>query len=150
MAEPQAGDVLLMAVVPGRPRTKGSLEPRTRPCKCCPECKGVILTGLRESVRDSKAWRQLMARRFDDLRRFPAPYAGEVTVIITAYLPVRDVIAPRSGDVDKLERNVLDALTDAKIYSDDVVVVKATTEKFAVAPEVNPQGAAVLVFAGRV
>lgn len=149
MTEPQPGDVLLWATVPGAPKTKGSLEPRTRPCKCCAACKGVLFTGLRESVTGSKLWRQLMARRFEELRKFEAPYLGPVTVIITVYLPVRDVIAPRSGDVDKLERNVLDALTDAKIYGDDVQVVKGTTEKFP-AGELYDPGAAVLVLAGRV
>lgn len=150
MPEPQSGDVLLWAVVPGAPKTKGSLEPRTRPCECCRACKGVIFTGMRESVKGSKLWRQLMARRFGELRKFAEPYSGEVTVVIVAYLPVANVIATRSGDVDKLERNVLDALTDAAIYVDDVQVVKATVEKVSTVGSVYDPGAAVMVLAGRV
>ncbi len=150
MTEPAPGDVLLWAVVPGRPVTKGSLEPRTRPCKCCAGCKGVLLTGLRESVKDSKLWRQLMAQRFGSLRKFDAPYLGPVTVVITAYLPVADVIAPRAGDVDKLERNVLDALTDAGIYGDDNQVVKGTCEKVSALEARQVASAAVLVLAGRI
>jgi Holliday junction resolvase RusA-like endonuclease len=58
-----------------------------------------------------------------------APWCGPVEVALVFALPVKDVTAVRSGDVDKLARNVLDALTRAKVYEDDVLVVRLLAEK---------------------
>jgi hypothetical protein len=48
------------------------------------------------------------------------------------------------GDLDKLVRNVLDALTDAQVYRDDVQVVSVTADKL-IASEQYPQGVLVRV-----
>ena len=117
---------------PGRPRTKGSLDfvPGPR-CRCSPQCKGHLPAGARarENVAGSGQWRQLMASRFAQLRVLPDAWPGPVAVYAVFWLPVVDVTAARSGDIDKLMRNVLDALTDAKIYEDDVQVVRSMGDK---------------------
>jgi len=90
--------------IPGRPVTKGSL---TR--------QGDRLV----DTPQSKAWRRLMAGAIrDDLQRrhWPAsdvrcePYPGPVHVDATWWLPV-DPLAHGAGDLDKLLRNLLDALS---------------------------------------
>jgi Holliday junction resolvase RusA-like endonuclease len=44
-------------------------------------------------------------------------------------LPVEDATATRAGDVDKLGRNLLDALQDAGAYRDDVQVTRLLLDK---------------------
>ena len=90
--------------IPGRPVTKGSL---TR------------VGGALRDTPQSKAWRRIMAGAIrDDLRRrrqrdpellLPA-YAGPVHVYAVWFLPV-DPLAHGAGDLDKLLRNLLDALS---------------------------------------
>lgn len=108
--------MLLSAWCPGRPKTKGSLT-------CRPN------GSVRENVVGSKEWRQLMAQSFRIAYSGAAPCDDPVSVGLVFYLPVTNVIAVRAGDIDKLVRNVLDALTDAKIYTDDVNVARVTAEK---------------------
>lgn len=117
--------IIVDVFVPGAAKTKGSLAIRNR------------RTGaLRESVIGSSTWRALMAQAVrDDIERRPnlgvitdhvqgtlgLPYAGPVAVTVAAYLrppagwttrflagawPIWD----QAGDLDKLVRNVLDAL----------------------------------------
>lgn len=57
------------------------------------------------------------------------PLAGRVGVAARYALPVADATAVRSGDLDKLARNTLDALTDAGAYGDDVQVTRLLLEK---------------------
>lgn len=87
--------------IPGRPVTKGSL---TR--------VGDRLT----DTPQSKAWRRIMAGAIrDDLRRrgqagIVGPWPGPVDVYAAWFLP-GDPLAVRAGDIDKLVRNLLDALS---------------------------------------
>lgn len=81
--------------VPGTPRTKGSLDER------------------HQDTPQSKTWRRLMAGAVrDDLARrgTTTPYAGPAWVEVAWFLPV-DPLALRAGDIDKLIRNLLDALS---------------------------------------
>lgn len=85
--------------VPGTPRTKGSLDER------------------HQDTPQSKTWRRLMAGAVrDDLARRHGTvpggmsYAGPVEVYVAWFLPV-DPLAVRAGDIDKLLRNLLDALS---------------------------------------
>jgi Holliday junction resolvase RusA-like endonuclease len=108
--------VIITAVwVPGHPKTKGSLDFYG---------KGQV----KETV-DNKAWRELIA---DEVRRdiarrglnsgwSEAPATGPIAVHLTFWLDHPDVYGPfsRAGDLDKLIRLVLDALTDAGVYQDD-------------------------------
>ena len=56
---------------------------------------------------------------------------------LTYYLPVTPerLVQQGSGDIDKLERNVLDALTQAGVYVDDAQVVACTHEKVCADPK---------------
>jgi hypothetical protein len=102
--------LLVDTFVAGRPKTKGSMRVRNR------------ATGaMQESVEGSSTWRALMAGaiREDYQRRWsgwPAnlagarlPTPGPVAVTATFHLPV-DPLQVRAGDLDKLLRNLLDAL----------------------------------------
>jgi Holliday junction resolvase RusA-like endonuclease len=108
---------LLAVWVPGRPKTKGSM--RVRNAK----------TGaMSEAVEGSKRWRQLVhyatvaeMARSGDAEVYPL--AGSVHVDAWFYLPV-DPTGRRAGDLDKLARNLLDALQDAGVYTDDVQVTE--------------------------
>lgn len=92
--------------IPGRPVTKGSLT---------------IVNGIPKDTPQSKAWRRIMAGAVrDDLRRrhlFSADafdnrqiYDGPVAVTAAWFLPV-PVLQHGAGDLDKLLRNLLDALS---------------------------------------
>lgn len=99
---------LLCAIwAPGVPRTKGSLDRRM------------------QDTPQSKAWRRLVAEEVKrDMRvrgqvlDVPNPFQGPV-VVRCVFVRPDDI-----GDVDKLARNVLDAISiDAKLIADDVQVV---------------------------
>jgi hypothetical protein len=113
--------IIVDVFVPGAAKTKGSMEIRNR------------ATGaMKESVVGSSHWRALMAQAVrDDIamrQRYVAagevnppgwPYPGAVTVTVEAYLTPREgwwttnAIWPiwnQAGDLDKIVRNVLDAL----------------------------------------
>jgi hypothetical protein len=101
---------------------------------------------MAESVAGSARWRMMMVERF----KAATPRHGDFYSIVPSGIPVHasatfylpgDPVAVRSGDVDKLLRNVLDALsacTDkcgsgckkhAGIYVDDVQVVSSDIAK---------------------
>jgi Holliday junction resolvase RusA-like endonuclease len=132
--------------VPGNPRTKGSLLNN-------------------QDTPQSKRWRALMAEqvRRDIARRrgttlldtWELPYAGAVDVELVAFLAVpaaatraeflggapttnAPAIWHNAGDVDKLARNVLDALTKAGAYGDDVQVTQLLVEKCPARPHPGP------------
>lgn len=116
--------------VPGHPKTKGSLDLNPGPkCRCTPDCPGYA---GRPTVRDtagSSRWRKLVAYQAEQAMRFvprawPLPRDVRVGVRLGFLLDTDDVIANGAGDLDKLYRNVLDALTDAQVYVDDVQVVE--------------------------
>jgi hypothetical protein len=104
--------ILVDTFVAGRPKTKGSMRVRNRQT-----------LALEESVDGSGTWRALMAGavKADYQARTSAvhqgdrpPHPGPVAVIAVFYLPV-DPTQTRAGDVDKLARNLLDALaSDAR------------------------------------
>lgn len=130
--------------VPGNPRTKGSLTARGGHAK--------------DSVQSSR-WRALMAERVRrDIERRDIlggwkrePYEGAVDVELVAFLNLErpkdwpedgPAIWNNAGDVDKLARNVLDAIAaDAKsaimnggAIVNDNQVVRLVAEKYAAAP----------------
>jgi Holliday junction resolvase RusA-like endonuclease len=134
--------ILTEVWIPGHARTKGSLA-----------AKG----GYVQDTPQSKRWRALMAEvvRKDLLTRFgpitlkslssafvKLPYAGPVAVEIDVWLPVADVIKAGAGDVDKLARNVLDAIAaDAKnavmnggVIANDNQVIDLSIRKWRAAP----------------
>jgi Holliday junction resolvase RusA-like endonuclease len=140
--------IIVETFVAGAAKTKGSMELRNR------------ATGaMKESVIGSSQWRALMAAAVrDDIARrsrefldsalvnVPAqlPYAGAVAVTLTFYLsPLRrDLfrwpVWERAGDLDKLVRNVLDALGSTSrnprmnggAIVDDNLVCRIVADKF--------------------
>lgn len=120
--------IITETFVPGRPKTKGSLDFVTR-------------QHARESVAGSKRWRMMVAdavqRDMQQRGRTPL-FGAAVGVRLCFFLaaprdfgaaPDRAPVWPRSGDIDKLTRNALDALTDAKAYQDDVQVAHLIANK---------------------
>ena len=116
--------LILSTWIPGRPKTKGSLDfqPGAK-CTCCSRCEAYKPGGRAvENVAGSSRWRQLMAYQAGLGMAGKEPIEGPVIVVAVFYLPAADVAAGRVGDGDKLARNLLDALQDAGVYADDVQV----------------------------
>lgn len=131
--------------VPGNPRTKGSLT-----------AKG----GYAKDTVQSSRWRALMAEqvrrdiehRFESPQhRYAMPWPGPVDVELVAFLAVPSTVLDivetpaiwhNAGDVDKLARNVLDAIAaDAKsaimnggAIVNDSQVIRLVAEKYAARP----------------
>ncbi len=82
--------------VPGLPKTKGSVNARPN---------GTVY----QNVAGSTAWAALMAMEFRRAWAGRSPMTGPLNFAATYVLPV-DPTKPGSGDGDKLERNVWDAL----------------------------------------
>lgn len=112
--------------VPGAAKTKGSMEAQ--------QPRGRRVPRLVQSVEGSERWADLVAEaarqalRHDRSERWPIP--GHVGVHLMFWLPVADATQTHAGDIDKLARNVLDALTKAGAYRDDVQVKWLLAEKF--------------------
>lgn len=120
--------LLLDAFVPGVPRPKGSLQPQQVRA-------GGQLTGRVRLVDSpqSKLWRRTMALAFGRpgprvFRAMQRPWDGPVVVALyAAFAPCcKESIwdEPHVGDLDKLLRNVYDALQDAQVYGNDRQVVR--------------------------
>lgn len=152
--------IIVDVLVPGAAKTKGSMEVRNR------------ATGaMRESVVGSSRWRALMAQAVhDDIKRRQRyvaagevnppgwPYPGAVVVTVMAFLaPPAMYDFPhatwyQAGDLDKLVRNVLDALgstsKNAKMNGgaivDDNLVCRLVAEK-RVADDRHPAGVRIIV-----
>ena len=134
----------MMIYVGGWPRTKGSVTPR----------RGGRAPEYQD--RESKDWAarvQYEAERAAARSGWERVATGPVSVHLVYWLPLDDVTVPGAGqgDVDKLERNILDALTAAGIYADDRQVVRVVHEKWPHVPARNVMpGVQVQVFRGRV
>jgi Holliday junction resolvase RusA-like endonuclease len=157
--------ILTNVFVPGNPKTKGSLDlmPARRGGR-----PGRVYA--RENVSGSTEWRRQVARavkRDQATRGIYAPWAGAVAVRLVFWLPVPvdvgraldeygvtaedvEAVAGGDGDIDKLVRNVLDAMgsssaDDARVYDDDVQVTRVVVDKvYAVGNE--PRGALVMAW----
>lgn len=115
---------VLSVWIPGRPKTKGSLTVTN------------AARGLAQDTPASKRWRALMAYAVAQARAREyqklvggGPLEGPVSVVAVFHLPTVDVSTGRVGDIDKLARNLLDALQDAQVFSDDVQVTRLLCEK---------------------
>lgn len=124
----------LVITVHGQPKPKGSL-------------KHVGRGRLVEQVAGSKPWRiavadatrgALLVSHIGKVPIHRPPLEGPLLVDITHTVakpksaPKRKVTFPvtrSSGDVDKLARNALDALTDAKAFGDDSQVLEVRSRK---------------------
>lgn len=128
------GDSVRIEVI-GRPRTKGSMRPvhvKVKP--------GVCRVALTESGEYSKPWKDEMIRA---IRAQCAIGRTGWPVIVDATFrferlsstdadldwPTREKGAYAHGDVDKLVRNALDALTQSGLIQDDALVVGGSSIK---------------------
>jgi len=148
---------VIICMRPGRPRTKGSLKPqRVRG-------GGGELTGRTRLVDtpQSSRWRREMVaevakRRGIEMRELtkatPVMTDGPVRVDLMFVFDRPDSnadpfpTAHTIGDIDKLDRNALDALTDARVYPDDSMVVEVRSAKLWAGPGIAA-GAYVAVWA---
>jgi Holliday junction resolvase RusA-like endonuclease len=143
---PVPGDppVLLMCWVDGTPRPKGSL-------------KVVSARGrkpvLQEQSTDSSAWRDTVAWTARRELNLPAPgYPTQLPVELactfaferSASCTDEEPTSGGIGDLDKLLRNVGDALTDAKVIADDRQIVAMKASKVWTADGQKP-GALIIV-----
>lgn len=135
MTDVGAGATLACIWVPGRPRTKGSLK------HWCMKDRAHTVR-VEEQVKDSKAWRikiashvqRQMLQDHGSMIKFPGPVE-----LRTVYFFCReDEDLPREpyptaitvGDLDKLDRNVGDALTSSGLIKDDKLIVHGPRGKF--------------------
>lgn len=122
---------LVVTYVDGTPRPKGSLKPQM-----IRDGSGRLTGRVRmvESSAESSRWRRIMAKAFRDAYGDCEPYGDAVGVSAQFHFDPREYTTkvdglPRYptikqiGDLDKLVRNVFDALTDAGVYVDDRQVV---------------------------
>lgn len=164
MTETKAG-VLLAAKAGGRPRTKGSLK-----TYCMKDRRHTIR--IEEQVAESGAWRRTVARALREAQLEQhgrlLKYEEPVEVRLVFFMPREQSVsggpipthatewptAITVGDIDKLTRNVLDAmLTPTKradipkcsaLLADDSQVVLLSVGKFWVPEDCEP-GVQVLV-----
>lgn len=129
-------EILAEVFVPGRPRPKGSLR-----------CRGGRSHTMEEDNEHSKPWRISMAgalRADRDARGYHlTPWGGAVDVSVFAFFEPSGVAASSlgaplrpadGGDVDKIVRNVLDALQDGneqspRVLGDDSLVIGLYAEE---------------------
>lgn len=160
--------VLLSAKIGGRPRTKGSLKPI-----CTRDAKHTV--HLKEQVTESPAWRRKVARGLREAQLEQhgrlLKHEGPVEVRLVFFMPREQAVnggpipthatewptAITVGDIDKLTRNVLDAMLTppakcgrgdlpkyGALLADDSQVVLLSVGKFWVA-EVDEPGVDILV-----
>lgn len=131
--EPDPRLPILQVFVPGRPVTKGSMK------AYCTRGK-THKVRMEEDHADSKPWRKLMARtvRMVGGMDWAHPEEGAVRVELDfrverkSHYESHQTPYPTAitiGDIDKLARNVLDALTDAGVYKDDSQVARLVASK---------------------
>ncbi len=137
-------ELLASFFVEGRARTKGSLTPQPGYGK-----GGRKVIHMVDSPQ-STAWLKAMVR---EIRKqcgiaptaggrkimgfTPAPYEGPVAVTATFYFEREDIPSHQTpfptsidiGDIDKLLRNLLDALTYSGLIKDDRLVVRSPADK---------------------
>lgn len=111
--------------VQGLPKSKGSLKSYGR---------GAMVEAVEGSAdwRELVAWRAAQARRREEFDRIDRPEAAVVTATFVFTRRPRSTFFPTTRstyDVDKLARNLLDALQDANVIEDDSQVVRLVTEK---------------------
>ena len=132
--------------MPGAPKTKGSLSARAPRCKCSSTCPGYRDQPQLRDSEGSKRWRKLVAYQAEQAMRGEPrawPLSGWVALEILYVLPAADLLAQGAGDLDKLDRNVFDALQDAQVFENDAQVARCMSEK--ILAEGYPQGFGALV-----
>lgn len=134
MRDEDVPQVILQAYVTGRPRSKGSLK-----TYCMKDRRHTIRA--EEQVKDSGLWRKTVAAAVQ--RRGRELYGEDLRLEIpvelrAVYFFRREdedrpgeayPVAMGIGDLDKLDRNIGDALTSSGIIKDDQYIVRIVSEK---------------------
>lgn len=136
-APPASSPPAIRIFVRGQPLTKGSLH-----VWHSWRANGSCVTGVSEQSGPAlKEWRALIATAAKNAMRHELPFAGPVQVALTFYFPrpkshtaaqrlIPYAYGNRKWDLDKLERAIYDALTDAAVWQDDSQVARnAGSEK---------------------
>lgn len=134
---PDTPQLLVAFSVAGKARPKGSLRPL--PVR---KANGKLGVYMKEESTDGPLWRRHVAKAAAEaigaagpngVTGFPTALPVEVRIRFGFARPSRTVapapITRYFGDVDKLVRNVLDALTDAGVYADDSQVTELRASK---------------------
>jgi crossover junction endodeoxyribonuclease RusA len=141
--ELQTGDVLDFTVY-GRAYPKGSL-------------RHVGGGRLREELKGSEPWRKAVAAAAVEAMRFEEdsfPITKPQAVAVNIYLEFRRPkstpaerapVTRSTGDIDKLCRNILDALTDAGVVEDDSQVILLEARKDYLPDSNWPESARIMV-----
>jgi Holliday junction resolvase RusA-like endonuclease len=123
--------MLLDLWVPGHARPKGSLNAviaqanaSTKGSQLCPRCRAPLRVYQEEAVKGSSEWKRTVALAVK-AKHQGLPFNNPV--LITCYFRFarpdssaeRFPTARQYGDLDKLVRNVWDALTDGGFWADD-------------------------------
>jgi Holliday junction resolvase RusA-like endonuclease len=131
--------VILRTYVPGRPRSKGSLKHW-----CMKDRKHTVR--VEEQVKDSHAWRVKVAHQvqrecrgaYGEHLRLEIPVELRVVYFFDRTAEDRPdeayPVAMGIGDLDKLDRNIGDALTSSGVIKDDQYIVRIVSEKRWAAP----------------
>lgn len=116
--------------VDGMPRPKGSLKHaiakaiNRADAQRCPHCRGPVRVVPSESVKGSSTWRREVAVLLRDAWGGREPL-GACWAQVHFYFdrPTGETMPyptkRQYGDLDKLQRNVFDAVTDAGVWADD-------------------------------
>lgn len=135
MQAPDLPEMLLSMFVPGRPRSKGSLK------HWCMKDRAHTVR-VEEQVADSAKWKRTVAAHVqrEALKRYGRhlQYAGPVELRAVFYFDREREDRPEEaypvamsiGDLDKLLRNVGDALTSSGLIKDDQYIVSVVTRKY--------------------
>ena len=134
MTEIEIPQVVVQTWVAGRPRTKGSMN------AYCSKGRDHKLIWT-EQVKDSKAWRRTVAAHvqrevraaYGDHLKLEVPLELRCVYFFSRELEDRSTdpypTAMTVGDLDKLDRNILDALTSSGVIKDDRFIVRIMSEK---------------------
>ena len=138
--------LLVDTYVPGRPRTKGSLDERHQDSQQSKQWRGLVAKWAGDDFRTRRA---ALKRGDADIEPF-RPFTTPILVAMRFDYVDADVTKITIGDLDKLARNVLDALSPptkhgpgASVYADDSQVVLMPTMK---AGSATRQGVKLLVW----
>jgi Holliday junction resolvase RusA-like endonuclease len=125
---------LLDLFVDGLPVAQGSMSGFVVTSKATGKQRAVVTD---QKGKKLKPWRGVVRQAAIAARSAGDPAVGPIEVILLFALP-RPKAAPKTrrtlpigrvGDVDKLARAVMDALTDADVWGDDCQVVRLVCEK---------------------
>lgn len=128
-------EILLSTFVPGRPRSKGSLKHW-----CMKDRRHTVR--VEEQVADSAKWKRTVAAHVqrEALKAYGRhlQYAGPVVLRTVFYFDRAREDRPEEaypvamgiGDLDKLLRNVGDALVSSGLIKDDQYIVRVEVDKF--------------------